>query len=139
MVLMDWYSPERAFNISRDWNQSQGFSNPADETVMMRRDLDIRKVSVENSSPDRGIGCAITTYYEGPLPKFQFRLEPGDVKYIGINTIGSPMQFLWYMDLQSGKPLGSPSPFRTDCNQFVLRQGLNRWFVHAFQTFGFRG
>jgi len=135
---MDWFNPERAYNISRDWNMAQGFSNPADETVMIRRDIDIRKVSVENSSPDNPLRCAITTYYEGPLPNTEFTLSPGEVKYVAINTIGGPMQFLWYMDMRSGRPLGTPTPFRTDCNQFVLRQGLNRWFVQSFQTSGFK-
>ena len=118
---------------------AQGFSNPPDETVMIRRDIDIRKVSVENSSPDVTVACAITTYFEGPRPRAQFCLAPGEVKYVAINTIGGPMQYLWYMDLRSGSPLGTPLAFRTDCNQFVLRHGLNRWFVHAFQTAGFRG
>lgn len=136
---MDWRDPARAYNITRDWNQSQGFSNPADETVMIRRDLDIRKVSVENSSPDNPMGMAVTTYYQGPLPKIQAILQPGEVKYIGINTIGGPMQFLWMLDVQTKNPVGEPTPFRTDCNQFVLRQGLNKWFVQAFQTSGFKG
>jgi hypothetical protein len=136
---MEWHEQIYAFSVCRDWNMAQGFSNPADETVMIRRDLNIRKVSVENSSPDQGVGCAVTTYYEGPLPKIQFRLSPGEVKYIGINSIGSPMQFLWYVDLKSGKPLGTPIAFRTDCNQFVLRQGLQKWFCHTFQTAGFKG
>ena len=136
---MDWITPARAYNITRDWNMAQGFSNPADETVMIRRDLDLRKVSVENSSPDNEVCCAVTTYYQGPLPKAQFSLECGEIKYIGINTIGGPMQYLWYLDLQTGNPLGTPTPFRTDCNQFVLRQGLNRWFVQAFQSSGFKG
>jgi hypothetical protein len=136
---MDWIAPERAYNIARDWNMAQGFSNPADQTVMIRRDINLRKVSIENSSPDQCVGCAITTYYEGPLPTPQFILQPGEVKYIGINTIGGPMQFLFYMDVKSGKQMGTPCPFRTDCNQFVLRQGVNRWFVQTFQTAGFRG
>lgn len=136
---MDWYSPERAVNITRDWNMSQGFSNPADETVMIRRDLDIRRVSIENSSTEIPVGCAITTYYEGPQPRIQFVLAPGEVKYIGINSIGSSMQYLWYMDIKTGASVGCPLAFRTDCNQFVLRQGLNKWFVQAFQTAGFKG
>ena len=136
---MDWYSPERAINIARDWNMAQGFSNPADETAMIRRDIDLRKVSIENSSPDRSVGCAITTYYEGPHPKIQFRLGPGEIKYVGINSFGSSMQFLWYMDIESKTRLGSPVAFRTDSNQYVLRQGLQKWYVHFFQQIGFKG
>lgn len=136
---MDWISEDRKYNIARDWNKAQGFSNPADETVMIRRDIDLRKVSVENSSPDSAVSCAVTPYYEGPLPKPQFRLSPGEIMYIGINTIGGPMQYLWYLDCKSGRPLGTPAPFRTDSNQFVLRAGLNRWFVQAFQSSGFKG
>lgn len=136
---MDWYSPERAVNICRDWNKSQGFDNPAEETVCIRRDIDVRKVSIENSSPDNPIGCAITTYYEGPTPRRQFLLAPGEVKAVAINSFGSSMQYLWYLDQRSGQPLGTPMAFRTDSNQFVLRQGLNRWFVQAFKSAGFKG
>lgn len=135
---MDARDPANAYNITRSWNEAQGFTNVADEITLIRRDINIRHVSIENSSPDNSVGIAITTYFEGPIPKIQFVLGCGQIKSVGINTIGGPMQFLWILDLK-GCPLGPPKDFRTDCNQFVLRQGLNKWFVQTFQNVGYKG
>ena len=132
---MEWRDPSKACNIVRDWNMAQGFSHATDEHIQIRRDINIRHVSVENSS-QRPIGIAITTFYGGPIdsvPKLQFILGPGEVKDIGINSIGSPMQFINPLDPVNGKRVGKPYPFQTDSQQFVLRDGTENWFVQAFK------
>lgn len=137
MTTLGWTDPARADNIIRDWNRLQGMTNPSDEHIQIRRDINTRMISVENSG-QRKVGVAITTYYGDPLPQLQFIMRPGEVKYIGINSIGSPMQYIHILDPNTGQRVGHCTAFRTDCNQFVLRDGVNAWFVHFFQRTTFR-
>lgn len=114
---------------------AQGYSHVTDEHIQIRRDINIRNVSLENSS-QRPIGIAITTFYGGPndiVPKLQFVLAPGEVKALGINSHGSPMQYINPLDPVNGKRVGKPYPFQTDSQQFVLRDGMQNWFVQAFK------
>jgi len=133
---MEWYAPSKAANIVRDWDKAQALTHPTDQHVQILRDIGIRYVSIENSGL-RPIGIAITTFYEGVLPKLQFVLQPGDVKPLGINSHGSSLQFVHILDPITQKPVGSPFPIRSNAQQLVLRDGLNMWFVQAFQTPGF--
>lgn len=136
---MQWREPSRAYNIVRDWNMAQGFADPSDEISYIKRDIDIRRVTVENSG-ERAIAIGITAYPpSGPVPKPNFILKGGEIKDLGINTIGGPMQYIWLLDPVNGKVVGNPAPFRTDCNQFVVRDGLNLFWVQAFQSSGFKG
>jgi hypothetical protein len=136
---MEWRDPSKAYNIVRDWNLAQGFGDPSDELVYIKRDLDIRHVTIENSG-ERVIGIAVATYSRGgPIPKANFLLRGGATKDLGINTIGGPMQYIWLLDPVSGKVVGEATPFRTDCNQFVVRDGLNLWWIQAFKSRGYKG
>jgi hypothetical protein len=136
-----WREPKYADNIVRDWNKLQGFTSPTDTHIQIKRDLNSRYVTLENSS-ERPIGIAITTFYgdvsPGVTPKLQFILQGGEVKNIGINPIGSPMQYIHILDPNNGKRVGACTSFRTDSNQFVLRDGLNAWFIQPFQRTAFR-
>ena len=136
---MQWYDPARAYNIVRDWNMAQGFGDSSDEIAYIKRDLDLRHVTVENSG-ERLIGVGITTYPQGgPIPKPNFILRGGEIKDVGINTIGGPMQYIWLLDPINGKPVGNTYPFRTDSNQYVIRDGVNMFWVQAFQSSGYKG
>lgn len=132
-----WRDPAKACDIVRDWDKLQGFTHPTDEHIQIRRDIDSRLVSIENSG-QRAIGVAITTYYGDPLPRLQFVLAPGEVKAIGINSQGSPMQFIHLLDAENGLRVGPCTSFRTDANQFVIRDGENAWFVQAFKRTAYR-
>jgi hypothetical protein len=147
----------KKWNIVRDWNQLQGYTNPADEMVQIRRDLNSRRVSIENSS-ERPIGVAITSFYTVPSwneepnrtnPPTQLNLAPkllpnfylagGEVKYIAINTMDGPMQYVHLLDPDTGLPVSNPTPFTTGANQFVLRDGIQKWWVQRFAQRNFRG
>lgn len=132
-----WRDVSRACNIVRNWELLQGMGSVTDEHIQIRRDIDSRLVSIENSG-QRRIGIAITTYYGDPLPVIRFIMEPGEVKAIGINSQGSPMQYIHLLDPVTGLRVGPCTSFRTDCNQFVLRDGENLWFVQCFQRTAFR-
>jgi hypothetical protein len=124
-------------NTVRDWNKLQGISSPTDHSFQIRRELGSRYVSIQNSSA-RPISVAITTYYSGPTPVKQMTFKPGEIKSIGINGYGDPMQFIYILDPQNGKILGQPYAFRTDANTFVLRDGENKWWVDTFRFSPFR-
>ena len=132
-----WRSESNAANIVRDTCELQGFTHVSDEHIQVRRDINSRPISVENSG-QRPIGIGITTYYEGILPEILFILAPGEVKGISINSQGSNMQYISPLDPQNGQRVGPATAFRTDCNQFVLRDGLENWFVQCFQRTVFR-
>ncbi len=120
-------------NAVRDYNVAQGVSNPADLSLQIIRDISIRYVTVENSSPFATIGISVAESPEiFPVPPIKFTLKPGEIRHLGINTIGEQMQFIHMIDLETNTHLGTPYPFRTNANQFVLRQGINKWFVDGF-------
>jgi hypothetical protein len=135
---MDWITPSNAYNIVRDWNKLQGFTHPSDEHIQIRRDIDTRRISVENSS-ERSISISIMPYYQGPLPVAQFTLIGGEIKNVGVNLPDGPMQYIHILDPKTKKPVGQPYALRHDCNAFVLRDGINKWQISAFQMTGFRG
>jgi hypothetical protein len=139
--MSNWRNPSYAANIVRDWDKAQGFTHCTDEHIQIRRDVDIRHITVENSS-ERPIGIAITTYYGDPEPgvnpKITFILQGGEMKDVGINSFGSDMQYIHILDPINGKRVGKCTALRTDSNQIVLRDGLQNWFVHFFQRTTFR-
>lgn len=123
-------------NVVRDYNIAQGTSHPSDLIHQIIRDYNIRYVTVENSSTEP-IGVSVSDKAD-VTPHIKFTLVGGEIKHIGINTMGGPMQFIHIIDLESRKPVGSPYPFRTDANQFVLRHGINKWFVQPFKRGSYR-
>jgi len=125
--------PTNAYaNIVRDWNQAQGITHPTDLSYQIIRDYNLRNVSIQNSSLDT-VAVGITTYVRGPIPQIQFTLIPGGTKELGINSQGGPVQFMWMMNPKTMGVLGDPVPLRRDANEFVIRGGLNKWFVHFFK------
>lgn len=119
-------------NIVRDYNKAQGITHPGDLSYQIIRDYHIRHVSIENSGT-RPIGVAITPYINGPIPKIRFTLDAGEIKHVGINSQGGPAQMIWMLDPQSGKPVNHPECLRRDANSFVLRDGLNKWYIQFFK------
>lgn len=132
-----WRNPEKAANIVRNWCELQAYTHETDEHIQIRRDIDTRLVSIENSG-QRPVGVAITTYFGDPLPVIRFIMAPGEVKPVGINSQGSSMQFIHLLDPETGLRVGPCTSFRTDCNQFVIRDGENSFWVQAFQRTAYR-
>lgn len=120
-------------NIVRDYDKSQGTTHATDLSYQIVRDYHVRHVSIENSAVSP-IGVGITAYASGPTPDVRLVLQPGEIRHVAINSHGSNMQFLWILDLQTRRVAGEPYAFRTDANQFVIRDGLNKYWVHAFKS-----
>ncbi len=125
------YSGEPKHNIIRDYDKAQGTTHPTDLSYQIVRDYNIRYITVQNSAA-RPIGVAITSYLSGPTPEILFTLAAGEIKHLGINSQGGPTQYIWMLDVQTSMPTGAPTALRRDSNDFVLRDGLNKWFVHFF-------
>ena len=119
-------------NIVRWWNKAQGITHPTDLSNQIYRDYNIRHVSVENSAM-RPVGISVTSYASGPIPSIRKTLAAGESVDLGINSQGQSAQFLWLLDVQTGQPLGKPAIFERTANQFVIRDGLNKWFVQKFR------
>lgn len=135
-LVTDQLETPKVYNIVRDYNKLQGTTHPSDLSYQILRDYNNRYVTVENSST-RPIGIAITPYPSGPVPPILFVLQGGEIKHLGINTRGGPMQYIWMLDVQTNKLAGEPAPFRTNGNQFVLRDGINKWFVQVYRRASF--
>jgi hypothetical protein len=121
-------------SVVRDYNVAQGVTHPSDLTTQIIRDYNIRYVTIENSSPTTPLAVSIADSWEmEPPPPIKFTLAMGEIRHIGINTIGEPMQYIHMFSLLNKKYLGEPYPLRTDANQFVLREGINKWFVSPFR------
>lgn len=119
-------------NIVRDWNKLQGTTHPSDLSYQIRRDVNSRYITIENSSPNR-ISIAITPYIVGETPNPLFTLLGGEIRHIGINSQGQNQQFIWLLDPKTKKPIGTTTALKRTANQFVLRDGLNGWFVQCFR------
>jgi hypothetical protein len=133
---MSYYAPLHKFppSVTRDYNVVQGVSHPSDLSTQVIRNYNVRYVTVENSSPHNPIGISIANSFEmTPIPPIKFSLAPGEIRHLAINTIGGQMQYIHIIDLNSKKHVGDPYAFRTDSNQFVLRDGINKWFVTPYK------
>ena len=119
-------------NIVRDFNKSQGTTHVTDLAYQILRDYHIRNVSIQNSALDY-VTVGVTTYVTGPQPRITFTLCPGETKELGINSQGGPVQFLWLMNPSTLQLLGEPVPLNRNANEFVIRGGLNKWFVQFFK------
>ena len=129
--------PHLANNVL-DYNKLQGTNNPTDLSIQILRDTNYRYVTLQNSSY-RPIGIGITTYYTGTVPSIRFIVEPGLTRYLGINSQGEPAQYLWPLDPDTGRQVGSPNIFSAMSNDFVLRDGINGgWNVQNFTRPSYR-
>lgn len=119
--------------VVRDWNVAQGVSHPTDLSSQIIRDYNLRYVSVQNSSPYTPVGISIMDSFEKStrIP-INFTMAPGEIRALGINSFGARMQYLHIFDLKTRQYLGDPTPFATNANTFVLREGINKWFVQRF-------
>jgi len=114
-----------------DYNKIQGCTHPTDLSYQILRDPNVRLISVQNSGT-RPVGIAIMSYLSGPNPPILFSLAGGEIKQLGINSQGGPPQYIHLLDLETKKLVGAPTILRRDANDFVLRDGVNKWWVQPF-------
>jgi len=129
---MSRYSHQATFNIVRDYDKAQGTTHPTDLSYQIVRDYGLRHITVQNSST-RPIGFAITPYLSGPTPSILHTLAAGEIKALGINPHGSYPQYIWLLSVQTQMPTGNPTLIRSNANDLVIRDGLNKQFIQFFQ------
>ncbi len=125
------YSSQPNHNIVRDYDKSQGTTHPTDLSYQILRDYHVRYITVQNSCT-RPFGVAITPYLSGPTPNILFTLAAGEIKHLGINSQGGPPQYIWILDVQTQMPVGAPTCIRSDSNDLVIRDGLNKAWIQFF-------
>ena len=128
-------TPYIDMNQFYDTNKLQGVTHPFDTSIP--RDLNTRWVSIENSSL-RPIGIAIVNYYSGPTPVMTKLMRPGEVFNASINTVDMPDQFIHILNPDNGLPVSYPTILDRMSNQFVLRDGLNLWFVQKYRRSSYK-
>jgi hypothetical protein len=142
---MDRYKSLSSKNTVKDYNVVQGTSHPSDLMVYPHRDYNFRYVTVENSSKDSNIGVCISESFDlfsrdgseiNTNPSFY--LSPGGQRHLSINSIGERMQYIHLIDTVTSLHVGSPHPFITSANSFVLREGMNGWFVQDYYRPSYR-
>lgn len=126
-------------NKVQEYNVLQGTSHPSDLSTQILRDINSRYITVENSSPTMTVGIAVTTsYMTNHLPPIDFYLNPGEIRHLGVNPPGDTLQSIHIINPETKYWLGDPYPLRTDANQFVLRHGINKFFVQPFKRPSYR-
>lgn len=125
-------------NNVRDYNKLQGTKNPADLCVQIIRDINYKYITIENSS-NRDIGVNINLDCCTPSSNILFVCSSGEVRHLGVNTNDSPTQFIHLIDLQTKKPVSDPKSIQSGANQYVLRDGINKWWVQPFYRSTYKG
>lgn len=119
-------------SVVRSYKKLQGIEKESRRYGVPPRDINSRPVSIENSSP-RDVGIAVTSWGGGDrIPPPRFYLRGGESKTISINSKGGNSQWIWLLDPSTKKPLGHPTIFHNHANSFVIREGLNMWFVQFY-------
>lgn len=117
-------------NLVKDYNLYQGVYHPSDSHVA-RRSLNVRRVLIENTgSLEVSVRISSTMYGR----KTNFSLGPGEGKFIGINPIGEGPQYITIHHPLTGERVSNPTPLSRDSNQFVIREGMNNYFIHKFYS-----
>ena len=126
-------------NKVKDYPLLQAVKNPADLSIQIRRDLNTRYITIENSSLRNTVGVylSVTDVME-ERPEAMFWLAPGEIRHLGVNPMNTVDQFIHLINPETGRECGQPMVLRHNANQFVLRDALNSWYVAPFKRIDYR-
>jgi hypothetical protein len=119
-------------NHVRDYNKLQGVSHFSDLYGLGRRDINHRRVTIENDG-GHPVGVGITIYPYGETPQPNFILQPKESKDVAINSYNSTPQYLWILNLETKESLGQHDIIGSNTSHIVLKQGLNKWMILYFK------
>ena len=115
--------PWNQVNMVLDSKKVQKYTNNTQESFLTPSHLVGRTVQLENGS-GKSVRFTISTNHKMPGLDFYF-LAPGQSMRLILNHVDSPQQFLWL-------PNQLPLILNHTSNQYVLRHGLEGWFIDYF-------
>lgn len=120
-------------NIVRDYNKVQGVTHPTDLSLQIIRDVNVRYITLQNSSTNV-IAFVILNEESTEFPEDWMILNPSEIRHLAINPHGSDAQYLVLADPMSNPPkiMSSEIYLRSNSNDFVIRAGINKWWVDFF-------
>ena len=108
-------------NTLKDYKMLEANNTPL--SVQLRRSVDVRRVAIENTTPFI-LGIAISNFrYSRNPPQINFHLQPGEVRWFGINQPGDNPQFLWVVFLKTGQYSNTPHFLDYHENYFAILAG----------------
>ena len=126
-------------NKRKNYPKLEAVVNPADLSYQIKRDINVRYITVENSSTKNPIGVYLGLSEQTVAnPKIDFILQPGQIMHLGVNPMNTVDQFIHLVNPETWKECGPSMVLRHNANQFVLRDGVNMWYVAPFYRAGFR-
>ncbi len=136
------YIPDYQYvNTVRDFLSTQGYT--PQERVAPPAHIDHRKVEICNDS-DEPLNIGVGTSPFDPPDRVSFSLQPGQSRWVLINSYGGSPQYLWpfFTDAHScgsrtlnGKCLvaGPPRILANNANCFVIKSGVEGVWITTWQ------
>ena len=127
------YTPYTDPNIVKDWRVIQGVTSGTDLGQGWQPwNIHVRGITIENGS-DTPVIVVINNDINNPHKDGRsFYLEGKELKEVGINSQGGTAQFIHLFDYKTKWAVSEPTILDRTTNSFVLRNGLNKWFVHRY-------
>lgn len=141
LIQVDRYDRpiQEEHNVVVDFNKLQGVAHPAD-LFYIPRSLNSRYITVENGSC-KYVSIVIDTNVNQTNEvknEMMFTLRPLETKFLGINASGEQAQFIHIYNPQTKKLIGDPEILGRDTNSFVIREGINKYWIQRFSRPGYR-
>jgi hypothetical protein len=126
------FTPYSDINIVKDNNVLQAVTSPGDLLVRQRWNIHVRPISIQNSSrtPVRVVINNVIDDYT--VDARSFMLAGLEIKNVAVNSQGGMPQYIHLLDFKTNLPVSKPCIIERTANAFVLRDGLNMWFVQRF-------
>ena len=124
-------------NIVREYNKVQGTTHPSDLSGQIIRDINVRYITLQNTLSQK-VAFIIKNSEQlesaESLSGDWFVIEGSQTLHLAINPHGSTAQYLLLADptIQTPKIMSNAIYLRSNANDFVIRGGINRWWVDFF-------
>lgn len=118
-------------NVVKNWADYQGYYYATSDQI--RRHLDVRRVTIENSG-GTNVVAAIFTLPRLPRNTVTILLKPRQTLVLGMNLRDDPVQYVVGIDPTTRKDIGIVREIPSDATNLVFREGHNGWFVQTFKN-----
>lgn len=122
--------PKPTKNTVKKWSHYQGYYY--DTSIQLRRYLDTRRVTLQNSG-GTPVVAAFWTEPKDRASTVTILLKPKHVITLGINLRDEPTQFIDLINPVTRGIIGITREIPSDATDLVLREGHNGWWVQTFK------